>query len=44
MFAIGVTGVDLNQGDRWFDIYFEKRISDGSGKQKWTLELQKCTK
>jgi hypothetical protein len=42
MFAVGITGIDLNQGDRWFDITFENTSIIDAVKTKNSISLQKC--
>lgn len=44
MFAVGVTGINLNQGNRWFTVYMEKRVYDSNGKNKFTVPLGQCHK
>lgn len=32
MFAVGIKGVDLAEGDKWFEVYFEKRVYQGNNR------------
>lgn len=42
MFAVSLEGFDMNEGDRWFDIYMQFRSYDSSGRNKTTVPLQPC--
>ena len=44
MFAVGITGLDLNQGQRWFEVYMEQRTTISGNKKKKEIILQKCRK
>lgn len=44
MFALGISDVDLNEGDRWFDVYMQFRNYSSAGKNKTFIKLQKCEK
>lgn len=44
MFAIGITDLDLNSGERWFDIYMENRTYAGANRTRSKVNLTKCNK
>lgn len=45
MFAVGLTGVNMNVGQRWFDVYLEKtQIVNKTNKTKELVSMQPCNK
>ena len=42
MFAIGITGINLNEGERWFDVYLQFRSYDSNNRNKTFIPLQPC--
>lgn len=42
MFALGISDVDLNTGDRWFDVYMQFRFYSAAGRNRTNIKLQKC--
>ena len=42
MFAVGVNGVNLNEGQRWFDIYMQFRSYDAESRNKTYLKMIPC--
>ena len=44
MFAIGLTQLDMNQGERYFDIYMQFRHYGTHGRTKTYIPLVACTK
>ena len=44
MFAVGITDLNLNEGDRWFDVYMQYRSYDAQFRNRSSVPLQQCTK
>lgn len=44
MFAIGMDNIDVNSGERYFDIYMESRHYYGTAKDKVAVALAPCEK
>lgn len=44
MFALGIEGVDMSQGMRYFDVYMQARYNEGAVKKRTTIGLIPCTK
>ena len=42
MFAIGMNGMNLNEGERWFDISMQFRSYAPDGRNKTYMELVQC--
>ena len=44
MFAIGINGLNLNEGDRWFDISMYYRSYEPDGRKSTRMSLIPCKK
>ena len=44
LFAVGINGLNLNEGDRWFDVYMQYRSYGPDGRNKTYLPLKPCSK
>ena len=42
IFAIGITGMDLTQGDRWFDVSMQFRSYGPDDRNKTYMNLVPC--
>ena len=44
MFAVGISGLNLNEGNRWFDVYMQYRSYDAQGRNKTFIQLVPCSR
>ena len=42
MFAVSLSGFDMNQGDRYFDVYMQFRSYDRNNRNKTFVPLEAC--
>lgn len=42
MFAIGLDGIDVNRGERYFDLYMQFRHYNSTHKIRTNIQLEPC--